>query len=483
MARHPVGAAAGVESRFGPLPGEIKVRSQSDIVGTGGPRPPAVGRLLQHPDVAVLAARHGRKATTAAVQAAVAEARAGRLDPGDEPGLAGRVAQLLDGSPRQLRRVINGTGVVIHTNLGRAPLAARAAARAADLASGYTNLELDLQTGRRGDRHSLLTDTLRRLTGVEAAMVVNNGAAAVLLALTALCRGREVLVSRGEAIEIGGGFRIPDILRLSGAKLVEVGTTNRTRVSDYEQACTPRTAAFLRVHQSNFRITGFTERPRLPELAAAAHQRGLHLLEDVGSGLLPPAPFGAANEARLGRSWADGADLIFCSGDKLLGASQAGLVLGRSELVEKLRRHPLARALRPDKLQLAALEETLRCIDEPGGLDQVPVWAMLRADPRRLRRRSERWADQLRGIGLAAEVAATEGAVGGGTTPGDPLPSFGIHIACPRPGAVRRRLLAAETAVLCLERPGGIVIDARCVLPGEDEPLIAALAAVLGVPS
>ena len=483
MARHPVGAAAGVESRFGPLPGEIKVRSQSDIVGTGGPRPPAVGRLLQHPDVAVLAARHGRKATTAAVQAAVAEARAGRLDPGDEPGLAGRVAQLLDGSPRQLRRVINGTGVVIHTNLGRAPLAARAAARAADLASGYTNLELDLQTGRRGDRHSLLTDTLRRLTGVEAAMVVNNGAAAVLLALTALCRRREVLVSRGEAIEIGGGFRIPDILRLSGAKLVEVGTTNRTRVSDYEQACTPRTAAFLRVHQSNFRITGFTERPRLPELAAAAHQRGLHLLEDVGSGLLPPAPFGAANEARLGRSWADGADLIFCSGDKLLGASQAGLVLGRSELVEKLRRHPLARALRPDKLQLAALEETLRCIDEPGGLDQVPVWAMLRADPRRLRRRSERWADQLRGIGLAAEVAATEGAVGGGTTPGDPLPSFGIHIACPRPGAVRRRLLAAETAVLCLERPGGIVIDARCVLPGEDEPLIAALAAVLGVPS
>ncbi len=483
MARHPVGAAAGVESRFGPLPGEIKVRSQSDIVGTGGPRPPAVGRLLQHPDVAVLAARHGRKATTAAVQAAVAEARAGRLDPGDEPGLAGRVAQLLDGSPRQLRRVINGTGVVIHTNLGRAPLAARAAARAADLASGYTNLELDLQTGRRGDRHSLLTDTLRRLTGVEAAMVVNNGAAAVLLALTALCRRREVLVSRGEAIEIGGGFRIPDILRLSGAKLVEVGTTNRTRVSDYEQACTPRTAAFLRVHQSNFRITGFTERPRLPELAAAAHQRGLHLLEDVGSGLLPPAPFGAANEARLGRSWADGADLIFCSGDKLLGASQAGLVLGRSELVEKLRRHPLARALRPDKLQLAALEETLRCIEEPGGLDQVPVWAMLRADPRRLRRRSERWADQLRGIGLAAEVAATEGAVGGGTTPGDPLPSFGIHIACPRPGAVRRRLLAAETAVLCLERPGGIVIDARCVLPGEDEPLIAALAAVLGVPS
>ena len=459
------------------------MRSQSEVVGTGGPRPLAVGRLLQHPDVAVLAARHGRRATTAAVQAAVAEARAGRLDPRDEPGLAGRVAQLLDGSPRRLRRVINGTGVVIHTNLGRAPLAPRAAARAADLASGYTNLELDLQTGRRGDRHSLLTDILRQLTGVEAAMVVNNGAAAVLLALTGLCRGREVLVSRGEAIEIGGGFRIPEILRLSGARLVEVGTTNRTRLSDYEQACTPRTAAFLRVHQSNFRITGFTERPRLPELAAAAHRRGLHLLEDVGSGLLPPAPFGAANEARLGRSWADGADLLFCSGDKLMGASQAGLVLGRAGLVEKLRRHPLARALRPDKLQLAALEETLRCIEEPGGLDQVPVWAMLRADPRRLRRRSERWAEQLRGIGLAAEVTATEGAVGGGTTPGEPLPSFGIHIACPRPGAVRRRLLAAETPVLCLERPGGIVIDARCVLPGEDQPLIAALAAVLESPS
>ena len=456
------------------------MRSQSDVVGTGGPRPPAVGRLLQQPDVAALAARHGRMATTAAVQTAVAEARAGRLVPGDEPGLAARVAQLLDGSPHQLRRVINGTGVVIHTNLGRAPLAARAAARAAELAAGYTNLELDLRTGRRGDRHSLLADLLRRLVGVEEAMVVNNGAAAVLLGLTALCRGREVLVSRGEAIEIGGGFRIPDILRLSGAKLVEVGTTNRTRVSDYEQACTPRTAAFLRVHQSNFRITGFTARPRLPELVAAAHRRNLHFLEDVGSGLLPPAPSGAANEARLGRSWANGADLIFCSGDKLLGASQAGLVLGRAQLVETLRRHPLARALRPDKLQLAALEETLRCIEAPGGLEQVPVWAMLRADPRRLRQRSERWAEQLRGIGVPAEVTATEGAVGGGITPGDPLPSFGIHIACPRPGAVRRRLLAAETAVLCLERPGGIVVDARCVLPGEDQPLIAALAAVLG---
>ena len=456
------------------------MRSHSEVAGTGSPRPPAVGRLLQHPDVAVLAARHGRAATTAAVQTAVAEVRAGRLVPGEERVLAERVAQLLDGAPRQLRRVINGTGVVIHTNLGRAPLAARAAARAADLASGYTNLELDLRTGRRGDRHSLLADILRRLVGVEEAMVVNNGAAAVLLALTALCRGREVLVSRGEAIEIGGSFRIPDILRLSGAKLVEVGTTNRTRVSDYEQACTPRTAAFLRVHQSNFRMTGFTERPRLPELAAAARRMGVHLLEDVGSGLLPPAPAGAAHEARLGRSWADGVDLIFCSGDKLLGASQAGLVLGRAELVERLRRHPLARALRPDKLQLAALEETLRCIEEPGGMDGVPVWAMLRADPRRLRRRSEGWAAQLRRMGLEAEVTATEGAVGGGTTPGDPLPSFGIHIRCPQPGAVRRRLLAAETAVLCLERPGGIVIDARCVLPGEDAALIDALAAVLG---
>ncbi len=445
------------------------MRSHSDVAGTGGPRPPAVGRLLRHPDVVVLAARHGRAATAAAAKTAVAEVRAGMSVSGEERVLAERVAQLLDGSPRQLRRVINGTGVVIHTNLGRAPLAA-----------GYSNLELDLRTGRRGDRHSLLADILRRLVGVEEAMVVNNGAAAVLLALTALCRGREVLVSRGEAIEIGGSFRIPDILRLSGAKLVEVGTTNRTRVSDYEQACTPRTAAFLRVHQSNFRMTGFTERPRLADLAAAAHRSGLHVLEDVGSGLLPAAPAGAAFEARLGRSRADGADLICCSGDKLLGASQAGLVLGRAELVERLRRHPLARALRPDKLQLAALEETLLCIEGPGGLEQVPVWAMLRADPRRLRRRSERWAERLRRIGLPAEVTSTEGAVGGGTTPGDPLPSYGIHIPCPRPGVVRRRLLAAETAVLCLERPGGIVIDARCVLPGEDGPLLAALAAVLG---
>ena len=448
---------------------------------SGPPLPPAVGRLLQHPRVLTLAQAHGRQAAAAAVRSALEEVRAGGPDApgGTEEEIADRAGRLLDGAPRRLRRVINGTGVIIHTNLGRAPIAPQAAARAAELAAGYTNLELDLATGRRGDRQSLLADLLRRLSGVEAALVVNNGAAAVLLGLSALCRGREVLVSRGEAIEIGGGFRIPDILRLSGARLVEVGTTNRTRVSDYEQACSDRTAAFLRVHQSNFRMSGFTERPELSPLASAAHRHGALLLEDAGSGLIPPPPKGARAEVRLGRSWAHGADLIFCSGDKLLGASQAGLILGRADLVERLRRHPLARALRPDKLQLAALEQTLLSLEEPEGLTQVPVWRMLRAEPRQLRRRADGWADRLRAQGLAVEVVETAGAVGGGTTPGEPLPSYGIEVACSQPGVVRRRLLAAEPAVLCLERPRGIVVDARCVLPGEDGPLLAALAAAL----
>lgn len=443
-----------------------------------------MGRVLERPDIARLAREHGRSAALEAVRSAAAELRhepADGRDPGAlEEELARRAGALVRGAPRRLRRVINGTGVVIHTNLGRAPISPRAAAHAAEVASSYSNLELDLGSGRRGDRQALLSELLRRLAGVEAALVVNNGAAAVLLGLTALCRGREVVVSRGEAIEIGGGFRIPDILRLSGARLVEVGTTNRTRVGDYLGVLGDRTAAFLRVHQSNFRMEGFVQRPGLEELAAAAHRSGLLMLEDVGSGLIPAPPASVGAEDRLRASSSAGADLVFCSGDKLIGGSQAGLILGRRELVERMRRHPLHRALRPDKLQLAALEETLLAYERPGGLAEVPVWEMLGLGPEQLRQRAERWAAHLRRKGVKVSVVEMAGAVGGGTTPGPALPSFGVLLAAPSPARTRRALLRGEPPILALERSQGVAIDARCVLPGEEHDLLAAVGAALG---
>ncbi len=439
---------------------------------------------MELPAIVALADQHGRKATLAAVRAAVERIRArGAGAPARETSvesLVQEIGSILAGTPRRLRRVVNGTGVVIHTNLGRAPVAAIAASRAVELAASYSNLELDLATGRRGDRQSLLVDLLCRMTGAEAAMVVNNGAAAVLLGLAALCPRREVVVSRGEAIEIGGGFRIPEILRLSGARLVEVGTTNRTRVSDYLEACSDRTAAFLRVHQSNFRMEGFVQRPAVAELARAAHERGVLLLEDVGSGLVPPPTPAGAAEDRLSASSAAGVDLIFSSGDKLLGASQAGLVMGRGPLVEKMRRHPLARALRPDKLQLAVLEETLLCYEAPGRLAEIPVWRMLNSSPGELRARAERWALTLTARGVDAEVVPLEGAVGGGTTPGPALPSHGVLITTAQPGAARRLLLRGDPPVLCLERATGVAVDARCVLPEEEGVLLSALSAAFG---
>ena len=343
------------------------------------------------------------------------EIRAGS-DPGD---LQARLDEALAAARRPaLRRVLNATGVLVHTNLGRAPLAPAALDRIAD-ASGYSNLEYDLSSGARGSRQDHLAPLLRRLTGAEAAIVVNNNAAAVLLALAALAEGREVVVSRGELIEIGDGFRIPDVLARSGARLVEVGTTNRTRAADYERAIGPETALLLRVHQSNFRVVGFTEQPRLDELAAVAR-----------------APRAAARRrprlrrARRRRGRADGcrdalaagADLVCFSGDKLLGGPQAGIVVGRADLVEKLRRHPLHRALRSDKLTLAALEGTLALyLDRP---DEIPVLRMLREPADAVRNRAERLA----AARPAATVEETVARVGGGALPLAELPSFACAV-------------------------------------------------------
>jgi L-seryl-tRNA(Ser) seleniumtransferase len=381
-------------------------------------------------------------------------------DPGDLEATLRQ--ELASARAPKLRRVLNATGVIAHTNLGRAPLADAALDRLRDVARGYSNLEYDLDAGGRGSRQAHLTGLLRRLTGAEAALVVNNNAAAVMLALAALGEGREVLVSRGELIEIGDGFRIPDVLARSGAQLREVGTTNRTRAADYETAIGPETAVLLRVHQSNFRVVGFTEQPWLEELAELAHRHGLPLVDDLGSGALVDV----GDEPLARASVAAGADLVCFSGDKLLGGPQAGIVVGRAELVEKLRRHPLQRALRADKLTLAALEATLTlALDSP---DEIPVLRMFREPVEAVRARAERLAGLVDG-----EVEETVARAGGGALPLAELPSF----ACAVEEQLAVKLRQSDTPVIALVRDGRTVLDCRTLTDDEVEEVAAAVRA------
>ncbi|HEY5872573.1 MAG TPA: L-seryl-tRNA(Sec) selenium transferase, partial [Gaiellaceae bacterium] len=331
---------------------------------------PSVDELLR--DERLAAEPHELALATART---VLERAREEIKAGGDPGsiIETVLAELARARQPSLRRVVNATGVLVHTNLGRAPLAKAALARVTEVGAGYSNLEYDLERGERGSRQDHLAELLQLLTGAESALVVNNNAAAVLLALAALAEGREVIVSRGELIEIGDGFRIPDVLVRSGARLVEVGTTNRTRAADYERALGPDTALLLRVHQSNFRVLGFTERPELGDLAAIAQRSGLPLVDDLGSGALGRI----GDEPTPAASLRAGADLVCFSGDKLLGGPQAGVVVGRADLVERLRRHPLQRALRADKLTLAALEGTLALALDPSTRDEVPVLRML----------------------------------------------------------------------------------------------------------
>jgi L-seryl-tRNA(Ser) seleniumtransferase len=381
---------------------------------------------------------------------------------GDEPGDLG--ASLRDElraarSPR-LRRVLNATGVIVHTNLGRAPLADAAIERVVEVARGYSNLEYDLARGERGSRQDHVGEILRRLTGAEAALVVNNNAGAVLLALAALAEGREVLVSRGELIEIGDGFRIPDVLARSGARLVEVGTTNRTRAADYERAITPDTSLLLRVHQSNFRVVGFTELPSLGELADVALRHGLPLVDDLGSGVLVELP----GEPSARESLAAGAHLVCFSGDKLLGGPQAGIVVGRADLVEKLRRHPLQRALRADKLTLAALEGTLQLyLDAP---ERIPVLRMLREETDAVRARALRLAELVEG-----QLEETVARVGGGALPLAEIPSF----ACAVTEELAARLRTGDPAVVGVVRDGRTLLDCRTLRDDELDEVAAAV--------
>ncbi|MDQ3425417.1 MAG: L-seryl-tRNA(Sec) selenium transferase [Actinomycetota bacterium] len=363
-----------------------------------------------------------------------------------------------------LRRVLNATGVLVHTNLGRAPLADAALARVAEVGSGYSNLEYDLERGQRGSRQDHLRSLLRRLTGAEAALVVNNNAAAVLLALAALAEGREVVVSRGELIEIGDGFRIPDVLARSGARLVEVGTTNRTRASDYERAIGPETAILLRVHQSNFRVVGFSEQPRLDELAELARKHDVPLVDDLGSGAL----VAVGDETTPAESLRAGADLVCFSGDKLLGGPQAGIVVGRTKLVERLRRHPLQRALRADKLTLAALEGTLSLALSPETRDRIPVLRMLHEPVEQVRARAERLAELVGG-----EVEETVARVGGGALPLAELQSA----ACAVEEELAEPLRLGNPPVIAVVRDGRTLLDCRALSDDEVGEVAAAVAA------
>jgi L-seryl-tRNA(Ser) seleniumtransferase len=381
---------------------------------------------------------------------------------GGEPGdLEGRLEEALRAlRAPSLRRVLNATGVIIHTNLGRAPLAEEALARVVETARGYSNLELDLGAGARGSRQDHVAALLRRLTGAEAALVVNNNAAAVLLALAALGEGREVVVSRGELIEIGDGFRIPDVLARSGARLVEVGSTNRTRAKDYEKAVGPNTALLLRVHQSNFRVVGFTELPRLEELAAVARRHDVPLVDDLGSGVLVELP----GEPSARESLAAGSDLVCFSGDKLLGGPQAGIVAGRADLVESLRRHPLQRAMRAHKLTLAALEGTLQLyLDAP---ERIPVLRMLAQGIETVRARAQRLAALVGGT-----VEETVGRVGGGALPLAELESM----ACAVEESLATSLRHGDPPVLGVVRDGKLLLDCLAIADSEVDEVAAAV--------
>jgi L-seryl-tRNA(Ser) seleniumtransferase len=406
------------------------------------------GRLAAEPPALVVSA----------ARAVLSRARE-EITAGHEPGdLVERTLTELAGAraPR-LRRALNATGVIVHTNLGRAPLPEAALERALEVGRGYSNLEYDLAAGTRGSRQDHVAGILRRLSGAEAALVVNNNAAAVLLALAALAEGREVLVSRGELIEIGDGFRIPDVLARSGARLREVGTTNRTRAADYERAIGPETAVLLRVHQSNFRVVGFTEQPTVEQLAAVAARAGLPLVDDLGSGVLVHLE----GEPSAKESLAAGADLVCFSGDKLLGGPQAGIVVGRAELVERLRRHPLQRALRADKLTLAALEGTLGLYLEPDrALREVPVLRMLDEPGEAVRARAERLA-----AAVGGEVEETVARVGGGALPLAELPSFACAVEEELAGPLR----AGEPPVVGVVRDGRLLLDCRTLTDAEAE--------------
>jgi L-seryl-tRNA(Ser) seleniumtransferase len=437
---------------------------------------PAVDAVMRHPSGRTLAGRHGRTSATAAVREAL-EALRRQIVAGERPQVSERTvaeaaSRLLAG--RGLRRVVNATGVVLHTNLGRSVLSERAALAAYDAATGYSNLEYDLRSGTRGSRYDHAVPLLRELTGAEDALVVNNCAGATLLALAAIVASKgseapEVIVSRGQLIEIGGGFRIPEVLALSGARLREIGTTNRTRFSDYENAVNEDTGAVLLVHPSNFALVGFTESVGVKDLTSL----GLPLIADVGSGALTSL----GEEPRVQEALRDGADLAVFSGDKLLGGPQAGIAVGASRWVSAMRRHPLARALRADKLCLAALEATLNSYLEGTAEQNLPTLSMIRTPASEVEERATKLAEDLRRNvpGLEVDVTPSVARSGGGTLPTYEIPSFAVRLGGTDPEHLAKELRSADPPVVGRVREGRLWLDIRTLLPGDEEAVIVAL--------
>ncbi len=454
---------------------------------------PSVDRLIGHAAMSAVRDQLPHSIITSAARAEVDAARealrVGAISDLSLEAIAERAAQrALQMVTPSLRPLINATGVVIHTNLGRAPLSASAIEAMARMA-GYSNLEYDLEAGERGSRYVHAAVILRQVTGCEDALVVNNNASALVLALSALAAGREVVLSRGQSVEIGGGFRIPDVMRQSGAHLVEVGTTNRTYVRDYAEAIGEDTALLMRVHASNFRIVGFTTSPSVDELAGLAHKprngATLLMLDDVGSGaLLDTTRYGLAPEPTVQASIKAGADLVLCSGDKLLGGPQCGIIAGRKEVVARLKKHPLARALRVDKITLAGLEATLLHYLKGEAEREVPVWRMISMPEDELRTRAESWTARLTAAGLDCSVVPGRSAIGGGSLPGETLPTWLVSLRPPNSeaksndpdaGRLATRLREAATPVIGRVEEGALLLDPRTVLPGQDDTLLQAV--------
>lgn len=434
---------------------------------------PSVDSLLQSQAGTDFIASYGRPLTLNAIRVTLEEVRRSYSKdssiPTQEELLELVDQQLRDWTLPTLRPVINAAGVILHTNLGRAPLSQSAMQAVQRVAMGYSTLEYDLEKGKRGSRLVHAEALLRQITGAEAAIVVNNNAAAVMLVLTALARRRSVVIARSQLVEIGGGFRVPDVMKQSGARLLEVGTTNRVHLADYEEAIQASPALFMRAHRSNFRIIGFTSEPDLSAIAAVAHRNGIPLVDDLGSGsLLDTARFDLTHEPMVQESLDAGADLVCFSGDKLLGGPQAGIVVGRADLIAKLKKHPLARAIRADKLCLAGLTGTLLHYLKDEAEFEIPIWRMIATELEQVQERAITWQQLLE----QGDVIPGESTIGGGSLPGETLPTYLLALKVRSPQRLLRRLRQAPVPVIARAQDEKVVLDPRTVLPEQDHLLL-----------
>lgn len=437
---------------------------------------PSIDTLLQTRSAAELISQYGRPLTLEAFRSVLSDFRQSYTEGQTVP----QAAAVLEDARRRLKKwteptllaVINATGVVLHTNLGRAPLSPQDLKTVQTVSAGYCNLEYDLEKGKRGSRTVHAEELIKQITGAEAALVVNNNAGAVLLVLSALASRRRVVISRTQLVEIGGGFRVPDVMKQSGAKLIEIGTTNRVHLHDYEEALQESPALILRAHHSNFKLIGFTSEPELEEITALAHSSEVPVVDDLGSGaLLDTAQYGMAHEPMVQESLQAGVDVVCFSGDKLLGGPQAGIIAGKSKYLQKIKKHPLARALRADKLCLAALSATLQHYQKGEAVQEIPIWRMISATPEQIRVRAERWREVI-GQG---EVLPGFSAVGGGSLPGESISTFILALEVPQPNSFLNKLRKLSPPIIARIEDEKVVFDPRTVLPEQEGSLLVGL--------